>query len=344
MKKKSNRRQFLKDGLALSGAMALFPLPENKKRKPKMTHLEPKSNSYPSYLNLWETGELDRRAEELYTHYSSCSLCPRDCRVDRTRGEKGKCQASDSLKISSAFPHFGEEDPLVGKKGSGTIFFSHCGLRCVYCQNYSISFEAGGVEVPEERAAESMLKLQGMGCHNINLVTPTHYLPGIVRALKIAASRGLKIPIVYNTGGYEKPETLRLLDGIVDIYLPDFKYTDPACSSAYSSEAYSYPYYVKEAFREMFRQVGNLETDRYRTARRGLMIRHLVLPNNVAGTREMLKFVAEELSTDCYLNIMRQYRPEYRAREYPKIDRRIKPSEYAQAVNEAKKMGFTNLA
>jgi putative pyruvate formate lyase activating enzyme len=331
---KNRRRQFLKDSLVLTGSMALYP------SAGRMESMD----TYPSYLNLLKNGELKRRADELYAQYENCSLCPRDCRVDRTRGETGKCEAPAELKISSAFPHFGEESPLVGKKGSGTIFFSHCGLRCIYCQNYSISFEGGGVKVADERAADSMLKLQDMGCHNINLVTPTHYLPGILRALESAASRGLNIPLVYNTGGYEKPEILKFMDGIVDLYLPDFKYTDPAYAAKYSSEAYSYPYYAKAAFREMFRQVGTLETDHYGIARRGLMIRHLVLPNNVAGTKEMLKFAAEELSTDCYLNIMRQYRPEYKASDYPKISRRIKPSEYAEAVSAAKKLGFTNLA
>jgi putative pyruvate formate lyase activating enzyme len=331
---KIKRRQFIKDSLVLTGTMAMVP------SAARMDQMD----KYPSYLNLLENGQLKRRTEELYAQYENCSLCPRDCRVDRTRGETGKCQAPAELKISSAFPHFGEEAPLVGKKGSGTIFFSHCGLRCVYCQNYSISIEGGGVKVSDERVADSMLKLQEMGCHNINLVTPTHYLPGIVKALESAASRGLKIPLVYNTGGFEKPEILKLLDGIVDIYLPDFKYTDPACSAEYSSEAYSYPHYAKASFREMFRQVGNLRTDHFGIARRGLMIRHLVLPNDAAGTREMLKFVAEELSTDCYLNIMRQYRPEYKAADYPEINRRIKPSEYAQAVGLAKELGFKNLA
>ncbi len=328
----------------MTGAMALFQPAINlngagDRMKPETNHKD-----YPSYLTLLKSGELNRRADELYAHYENCSLCPRDCRVNRLRGEKGKCQAPAELKISSAFPHFGEETPLVGKKGSGTIFLSHCGLRCVYCQNYSISFEGGGVKVAEERAAESMLKLQDMGCHNINLVTPTHYLPGILRAVETAAKQGLEIPLVYNTGGFEKPDILKFLDGVVDIYLPDFKYTDPADAAEYSSEAYSYPYYAKAAFKEMYRQVGNLQTDRYGIARRGLMIRHLVLPNDKAGTQEMLEFVADALSTDCYLNIMRQYRPEYRASEYPKINRRIKPSEYAAAVKAAKKRGFTNLA
>jgi len=308
-----------------------------------MTNETEKSRAYPSYLNLYKSGELNERIKKLKSYYECCTLCPRDCRVNRLKGETGKCQANASLKISSAFVHFGEERPLVGTKGSGTIFFSNCGLRCVYCQNYTISIEGEGITVDEQRVADSMIKLQKLGCHNINWVTPTHYVPGIVSALKIAVSKGLKIPIVYNTGGYEKLEILKLLDGIVDIYLPDFKYTIPDSAAKYSSEAYNYPYYVKIVFKEMHRQVGNLVLDSRGVAKQGLMIRHLILPNRVAGSREFLNFVAQELSEDCYLNIMRQYRPEYRAREFPKINRRITGKEYTEVLNWAKELGLTNL-
>ena len=305
--------------------------------------VERSGEKYPSYLNLFEDGTLEKRAQKLKEIYTNCTLCPRDCRVDRTRKQLGKCQATDMLKISSAFPHFGEERPLVGQKGSGTIFLSHCGLRCVYCQNYTISIEGEGVEVPDERVAEAMLKLQNLGCHNINWVTPTYFMPSLVNALKLAVPMGLKIPIVYNTGGYEKPDILRNLDGIVDIYLPDFKYWDPEMAGKYSSEAYSYPHYARLAFKEMFRQVGDLEADGRGVARRGLMVRHLVLPNRVAGTREVLKFIAEELSRTTYINIMRQYRPEYRAREFKEIDRRLTGAEYAEALGWAKEFGLSNL-
>lgn len=308
-----------------------------------MIQKEKKHSVYPSYINLYQSGELDERIKKLKSYYENCTLCPRDCRVNRNRGETGKCQATASLKISSAFPHFGEEKPLVGTKGSGAIFFSNCGLRCVYCQNYTLSINGEGVEVEEKRIAESMLKLQALGCHNINLVTPTHYVPGIVSALKRAVSEGLKIPLVYNTGGYEKPEVLKLLDGIVDIYLPDFKYTSPEMAAKYSSEAYNYPYYVKIAFKEMYRQVGDLIKDRKGIAQRGLMIRHLILPNRAAGSREFLEFVAQELSKDCSINLMRQYRPEYRAREFPDINRRITRKEYTEVLNRAEELGLTNL-
>ncbi|MBE0461506.1 MAG: radical SAM protein [Candidatus Aminicenantes bacterium] len=294
-------------------------------------------------MNLYRDGTLAKRAEELKSIYEDCHLCPRDCRVDRTKGQLGKCRASAKVKISSAFPHFGEEAPLVGRRGSGTIFFSNCGLRCIYCQNYTISIKGQGVEVSDNRLAESMIKLQKMGCHNINLVTPTHYVPNIVNALQMAIPMGLKIPLVYNTGGYESLKTLQLIDGIVDIYLPDFKYMDPEMAAKYSSEAYNYPYYAKIAFKEIYRQVGNLKQDQRGIAVKGLMIRHLVLPNRISGAREVLKFVAEEISKDCYINIMRQYRPEYKARDYPEIARPIKNSEYAEALRWAKEFGLTRL-
>lgn len=298
---------------------------------------------YPSYLKLHEKGELSKRVERLSSIYENCHLCPRDCRVNRTEGQVGKCQASSRVKISSAAPHFGEEAPLVGQRGSGTIFFSNCGLRCVYCQNYKISLEGEGVEISDRRLAEVMIKVQKMGCHNINLVTPTHYVPNIVSALKIAIPMGLSIPLVYNTGGYEKLETLQLLDGIVDIYLPDCKYMDPEYAAKYSDGAYNYPHYAKIALKEMYRQVGDLKLNDRGIAVRGLIVRHLVLPNRIAGTEKFLKFVAKNLSKATYLNIMRQYRPEYKAFDYPKIARRLKRSEYSEAIGWAKKYGFFRL-
>lgn len=309
--------------------------------RPMVTDKKPQK--YPSYLKLYHNGILSERVKELKTHYESCSLCPRDCRVDRTKKQLGKCRASATMKVSSAFPHFGEERPLVGQHGSGTIFFSRCGLRCFYCQNYTISFEGEGIEVTDERVAESMIKLQKMGCHNINLVTPTHYIPSIVNAIQKAIPMGLEIPIVYNTSGYDKLETLQLIDGVVDIYLPDFKYWDPEHAGKYSSEAYNYPHYARIAFKEMFRQVGDLVANGRGIAQRGLMVRHLVLPNRIAGTKEVLKFIAEELSKSTYVNVMRQYRPEYRAKEFSELNRRLTQSEYAEALRWAKEVGLTRL-
>jgi len=341
---KQTRRNFLQNFISTTGAVLASPYLFLSRRDKKMTNKKENKNDYPSYIRLYKSGELDERIKKLKSYYECCTLCPRDCRVNRLEGETGKCQAAATLKVSSAFAHFGEEGPLVGTKGSGTIFFSNCGLRCVYCQNYTISIKGEGVPVDEQRVAESMIKLQALGCHNINLVTPTHYVPGIVSALKIAVSKGLEIPLVYNTGGYEKLEVLKLLDGIVDIYLPDFKYTIPESAAKYSSEAYNYPYYVKIAFKEMHRQVGNLVRGRRRVAKRGLMIRHLILPNRAAGSREFLEFVAKELSKDCYVNLMRQYRPEYKAREFPKINRRISGKEYREVLKWAEDLGLTNLA
>lgn len=298
------------------------------------------SESYPSYLKLYQSGTLSQRVKELKSLYESCHLCPRDCRVNRTQGQLGRCQASDRVKISSAYPHFGEEAPLVGKFGSGTIFFSNCGLRCVYCQNYTISIEGEGIEVSDRRLAESMVTLQKMGCHNINLVTPTHYVPNIVGALEIAVRNGLRIPLVYNTGGYEKIEVLQLLDGIIDIYMPDCKYMDPEHAAKYSDGAYNYPHYIKIALKEMFRQVGDLVIEKG-IAKRGLIIRHLVLPNRIADTEKFLIFVSDNLSKTTYLNIMRQYRPEYKASQYPEINRRIKRDEYLEALQWAKKYGLS---
>ncbi len=298
----------------------------------------------PSYLALHASGELKKRAGELRAIYRSCALCPRDCRVDRTKGELGKCRASDKVKVSSAFPHSGEEPPLVGTRGSGTIFFAHCALRCLYCQNHEISIGGHGEEVSDNRLASMMIGLQRLGCHNINLVTPTHYVPGIVTALDLAAAAGLKIPLVYNTGGYDSPEIIRLLDGVVDIYMPDFKYWSPEKAALYSAEAYNYPHYAREAQREMHRQVGTLRLDARDVAVRGLLIRHLVLPNRVAGSREVFRFIARELSRDSYINVMRQYRPEHDAPRHKEIARRITGEEYAEALGWAREAGLHRFA
>ncbi len=301
------------------------------------------SGIYPSYLALEKKRELSKRVEKLQSIYENCQLCPRDCRVNRLEGQTGKCQATSTVKVSSAQAHFGEERPLVGQRGSGTIFFSNCGLRCVFCQNYQISIEGEGIEISDQRLAETMIKIQNIGCHNINLVTPTHYLPNIINAVQIAARKGLRIPLVYNTSGYEKLDILQLLDGIVDIYLPDCKYMDPEHAAKYSSEAYNYPYYAQIALKEIFRQVEDLVVDSRGIAVRGLILRHLIMPNRIAGTEKFLKFVAENLSKTTYLNLMRQYRPEHKAFDYPEIARRIKRSEYEEVLEWAKKYGLDRL-
>ncbi|MFC2168960.1 radical SAM protein [Acidobacteriota bacterium] len=342
--KNSSRRAFLKESLSEVGAIFLGIEVFSPEKKRIVPEAQNNLKRYPSYLDLYEKGELLQRAERLFSIYENCRLCPRDCRVNRIKNQTGKCQASSKVKISSAFPHFGEERPLVGKLGSGTIFFSNCGLRCVYCQNYEISIEGEGVEISDLRLAESMIKLQKLGCHNINLVTPTHYVPNIVSALVKAIPMGLRIPLVYNTGGYDRIETLQLLKDVIDIYMPDCKYMDPTHSAMYSSDAYNYPHYCQIALKEMYQQTGDLKMSQRLIAKRGLVLRHLVLPNRIAGTEEFLKFVAENLSKTTYLNLMAQYRPEHKAEEYIKIARRLKRSEYEEALRWAKNYGFNRLA
>ncbi len=339
--KNGGRRDFLRD--VLQGSLFFLAAKGGKTMTKDKSASSGTEEEYPSFIKLHRTGVLKRRAEELLEVYKNCTLCPRDCRVDRTKGELGKCQASHKVKVSSAFPHFGEEAPLVGTKGSGTIFLSHCGLRCLYCQNYNISIEGYGEEISDGQLAGLMLGVQKLGCHNVNLVTPTHFVPSIVNAVAAAVPAGLEIPLVYNTSGYEKPEILRLLDGIVDIYMPDFKYWNPAHAARYSSEAYSYPHYAREALREMQRQVGVLRDDARRVATRGLVIRHLVLPNRISGSREVLQFIAREVSKDSYVNIMRQYRPEHEAPKHEEINRRITNKEYGEALGWAREFGLHRL-
>jgi len=293
----------------------------------------------PCYLETYASGELDARIELLTAILSECTLCPRACRVNRTRGELGYCNAGYRLQVSGVHPHYGEEDVLVGTGGSGTIFMTHCNLGCLFCQNYEISHLGIGQLITEEEFAASMLRLQELGCHNINFVSPTHYTPQIVRALRIAIEQGLRIPLVYNCGGYESSRTIELLEGIVDIYMPDIKYSDPEVAKRYSN-APDYFEVCKAAVKEMHRQVGDLTVDERGIAVRGLLIRHLVLPNGLAGSSAVMKFIATELSTESYVNIMLQYRPMFRASEYRELNRGITLREYQDAVKCAKQWGL----
>ncbi len=256
-------------------------------------------------------------------------------------GEKGKCQVTDQALVSSYGPHFGEEAPLVGRRGSGTIFFSYCNLKCIFCQNYTISQLGEGVPVSKEELARIMLSLQEKGCHNVNLVSPTHVVPHILEALELAVEQGLRLPLVYNTGGYDSLETLKLLDGVVDIYMPDMKYSDEKVAEKLSGVK-NYPQVNRAAVKEMHRQVGDLEiVDGI--ARRGLLVRHLVLPNNLAGTHEIVRFLAQEISPNTYLNIMAQYHPCYRAYELPELGRPITEEEFIRAQEEALRAGLKRL-
>lgn len=294
-----------------------------------------------SYLKL-SSQEFSKRINLAKDILRECTLCPHHCRVDRTAGEKGFCKTGNRLLISSCGPHFGEEKPLVGFYGSGTIFFGYCNLACIYCQNYTISHLGEGDEMSAENLADIMVSIQRSGCHNINLVTPTHQMPMILQSISDAKELGLTVPIVYNCGGYESPESLKILDGIIDIYMPDFKYSDPEMGLKYS-KAKDYPQAAKAALKEMHRQVGDLFLNEARIAKRGLLIRHLILPNNISGTKEFIRFIAEEISKNTYVNIMDQYRPCYKAYEYPELSRRITNKEYKDALKMALEAGLTRL-
>jgi putative pyruvate formate lyase activating enzyme len=297
----------------------------------------------PAYLHLHASGELARRADEAWRHLGDCDLCARDCRVDRRLTIAGAvCRTGERAVVDSFGAHHGEEDCLRGWRGSGTIFFSGCNLRCAYCQNWDISQKGSGREATPAEIAGMMLALQRQGCHNINLVTPSHVVAQVLAALCDAARRGLRLPVVYNTGGYDSAEALTLLDGVVDIYMPDMKYGDAERARRYS-KVRDYVRVNQAAVREMQRQVGDLVVDEDGIARRGLLVRHLVLPGGVAGTAQVLAFLAEQVSRRACVNLMDQYRPCYRADEYPEIDRPLTGAEYREAVATAERLGLTRL-
>jgi len=294
-----------------------------------------------AYVALLRSGEMRERVEAAYRRLEACDICPRRCGVNRRAGELGACRTGEEAVVASAGPHYGEERPLVGLGGSGTLFFSWCNLRCRYCQNYELSQEGQGTPVPPETLASLMLGLQERGCHNINFVSPSHVVPQILAAVWIAAQAGLHIPLVYNTGGYDRLETLALLDGVIDIYMPDMKYTDAEVARRYS-QVEDYAVINQAAVREMHRQVGDLKLDERGIARRGLLVRHLVLPAGLAGTAEIVRFLAE-LSKDTYLNVMDQYRPCYQAHDLPPLERPITDDEYREAVRLAHEAGLGRL-
>ncbi|MFV1957134.1 MAG: radical SAM protein [bacterium] len=298
-------------------------------------------NFTPSYLKL-DRKELESRVKALNDLPSPCTLCPRMCSSDRRSGDKGYCRTAFSPEISSASPHFGEESPLVGHGGSGTIFFTNCNLCCNFCQNYDISQQGIGEIISVEDLARLMILLQKRGCHNINFVTPTHQVHAIVAALPLAVDAGLNVPLVYNTGGYDSVQTLKLLEGIIDIYMPDLKFTDPDVALSLA-DAPDYPSVVKTAVIEMYRQTGDLLASSEGIARRGLLVRHLVLPHDLAGSEEAFRFLAEEISPNTYLNVMAQYRPCFRASGKSKIGDRLKTSEYNEALSMAKRAGLSRL-
>lgn len=287
-------------------------------------------------MNL-DIKSLSIKTTQLLEH---CNICPRKCEVNRLKGESGHCNTGKNAVVSSYGSHFGEEKELVGQHGSGTIFFSYCNLHCVFCQNYDISQRGEGYKVSAEQLAKMMIDLQNQGCHNINLVSPTHIVPQFLQALLIAQEKGLNLPIVYNSGGYDSVETLRLLDGVIDIYMPDAKYGSDETGEKYSGVK-DYWTVNRLALQEMYRQVGNLIINENGVAERGLLIRHLVLPNQIAGSFEVLKFIAEHISKNAYVNIMDQYRPCYLADKYSELARRITQKEYDEVIDIAHSVGLT---
>ncbi len=295
-----------------------------------------------SYIRLHEEGRLKSRVEKAYDMLKKCTVCPHSCRVNRVKGEKGFCKTGEKIKIASFFPHRGEEFPIRGYRGSGTIFISYCNMRCVYCQNYDISQEGEGDEYSPEEIAAIMLYLQEEGCHNINWVTPSHVVPQLLKALYIAVEKGLKIPIVYNTSSYDTIETLKLLDGIVDIYLPDIKYLNNNYSRKYS-KVENYPKITKKAIKEMFRQVGNLKTDENGIAYRGVLIRHLVLPENLSTSKEVIDFISS-ICPNAHINIMSQYRPYYKAYMFRELNKSIDIQKYYFLINYATSKGLNVVA
>jgi putative pyruvate formate lyase activating enzyme len=296
----------------------------------------------PAYLESFSSGLLEEKTKAAREKMRGCRLCPRRCGVDRTAGETGFCKTGDRAWVSSFAPHFGEESPLVGRGGSGTIFFTHCNLLCLFCQNFDISHEGIGEPVSDEALAGVMLQLQRSGCHNINLVTPSHVVPQILAAIGLAAAGGLHIPVVYNSGGYDRVQTLRLLEGVVDIYMPDFKFWDPGIAES-SCSAPDYPEVARRALIEMHRQVGDLIIGPDGLARRGVLLRHLVLPGGRAGTADVMDFVANSVSRQTYVNVMPQYRPCGRAGEVEGLETKLDPEDYRKALEATRRAGIRRL-
>jgi putative pyruvate formate lyase activating enzyme len=296
----------------------------------------------PAYLKTFREGALAARIEEALKRMEACDLCPRNCGVNRLKGETGFCKTGRRAKIASYTAHFGEEAPLVGQNGSGTIFFSSCNLLCGFCQNYEISHQNEGRDMEPLQMAEMMVRLAEMGCHNINFVTPSHVVPQILEALACALEMGLRVPLVYNTGGYDKPETLTMLDGIFDIYMPDFKFWEEKWSDRYC-DAPDYRQVAMTAVKEMHRQVGDLVMDEQGIAVRGLLVRHLVMPGNVSGTEKIMDFLAKEISADTYVNVMDQYRPCGQAHRDAFVNRRLRSEEFRRATDATIRAGLKRL-
>ncbi|MCP4745067.1 MAG: radical SAM protein [Desulfobacteraceae bacterium] len=296
----------------------------------------------PAYIDSLKKSNLKNSVQLAKAKLSGCTLCPRQCAVDRASEKLGYCKTGVRAIVASYDAHFGEEEPLVGRHGSGTIFFTHCNLLCLFCQNYDISHEGMGKELSNRQLADIMLHLQQAGCHNINFVTPSHVVPQILEAVYIAARQGLKIPLVYNSGGYDSVDTLKLLDGIIDIYMPDFKFWDSSIAEQMCN-ARNYPQAAQAALLEMHRQVGDLVCDEHGLAQRGLLVRHLVMPEGLSGTEDIMAFIAKKISKNTYVNVMAQYRPCGAAHKDARLSRPVSVQEHLTAVEQTKKQGITRL-
>jgi len=341
-----SRRKFMKICLAGAGVAALgLGLPSGSISIAGVggaTNVQPGNGYIPGYIALASSGELERRERELWKKMESCSLCPRRCGVNRMAGEMAICSTGHTFRVAASEISFSEERVIVGSGGAGSIFMSNCNLLCVSCQNWRINHLGEGRETSHATLANMMLAIQQRGAHNVGVVTPTHVVPHIVAALRLAIDQGLNIPLIYDTSGYESLEVIQLLDGIVDVYQPDFKFQDCEIAAPYLNGAYGYARYAAAAIKEMHRQVGTLDIVGG-IANRGLLIRHLVLPENLAGTDDFVRWVVSDLGADTHVNIMRQYRPEFRARYHPPLDRRITQQEFDQAMRWAREAGLQNL-
>lgn len=298
-------------------------------------------NNYPSYLQAYADGSLEKLKRETFALLENCSICPRKCKVNRLKNQLGYCKSGLNPKIYSYLAHQGEEPPISGTRGSGTIFFSNCNMSCVYCQNYEFSQLGAGNETSLDELAQIMLQMQAKGCHNINLVTPTHTMPQIISALALAIPKGLNIPLVYNTSGYELREIIALLEGIVDIYLPDMRYANSEMAVKYS-QAPDYPKFNQSAVKEMHRQTGIAQINQAGLIEKGMIIRHLVLPENISGTDSTMKFISEEISSETYISLMSQYMPLYKSNRFTEISRRITRQEYAHVQATMEEYGLHN--
>ncbi|MCL2093855.1 MAG: radical SAM protein [Treponema sp.] len=331
------RRRFLKVCLAAMGLTACGAWGSRR----GSSGSQDDADTTPSYIALAAQGELERREEQLWEKMEHCDLCPRNCGVNRLAGEKGFCSSDDTFKVATHGPHWAEELVISGRGGTGTIFFSDCNFLCAFCKNWQISHRGDGRVTSHEELASMFLTLERSGCHNINLETPTHLVPHIIRALRIAVPQGLSIPLVYNSSGYESLETLRLLDGIIDIYLPDFKFFDSSWASTLSQGAPDYVHHTSLAIKEMLRQVGHLQQARG-IAFRGLLVRHLVMPQNTAGTGDFVRWVAEELGPETHVNIMGEYAPQHMARDFSPLERRPSAEDFHWAMQWARDAGLRN--